>query len=151
MTRTLSAVRTTYHVDKLKKDWRPSWKVRTLLPAWKLKRIQELGHVGEGTDEFNLLVDELTRSYGVFSKYYFRLEGARPLIMGFHQKWIRSIIVAIATGGKQLIISPPRHGKSEMLVRFAVWMIVLNPNLRITWVAANKDVASLMWCSVVAS
>ncbi len=144
VTRALAAVRTTMRYEEMAKDWRPSWKVRSMLPAWKLSRIRELGYRGEDTDEFQTLTDELVAAYGIFSRYYFRLEGNRPKIRPFHDRWIRSIIVALATGGKQLIISPPRHGKSEMLVRFAVWLIVMEPNIRVMWVAANKDVAGLM-------
>jgi hypothetical protein len=80
----------------------------------------------------------------VFSRFFFRLEGKRPIIKDFHAEWIRSVIVAYAVGGKQLILSPPRHGKSEMLVRFVIWFIAMDPNIRIMWVAASKDVAEIM-------
>ena len=142
------AVRITRRMRVLKKEWEPSWKVRAMIPTWKLERLKDLGPHGEDTDEFQRLVDELVRSYAVFSRYYFTLEGRRPIVADFHLEWIRSIIVAYTTGGKQLILSPPRHGKSEMLVRFAVWVITMFPNIRIMWVAANTDVAKLMLGSV---
>lgn len=129
--------------DKAK--WRPSWLTRALLPTAKLLRIRELGLAGEEeSDEFQSLADQLTRAYAVFSRYFFRLEGDRPLVKDFHLRWIRSIIVAYAIGGKQLILSPPRHGKSEVLIRFVVWLIAMFPNIRIVWVAANTDVAKMM-------
>ena len=125
-------------------EWEPSWLVRAMLPVEKLLTLKALGPTGEGTPEFERLADELTRAYSVFSKFFFRLEGRRPMLKPFHLRWIRSIIVAYAIGGKQMILSPPRHGKSELLIRFSVWMISMFPNIRIMWVAANGDVSKLM-------
>jgi hypothetical protein len=142
------AVRVTHNMAELNDGWMPSWRVRAMLPTYKLERLKELGYKGQDTKEFNTLADELVRAYSVFSRYYFTLEGKRPTIEDFHLVWIRSIIIAYAAGAKQLILSPPRHGKSEMLVRFAVWLIVMFPNIRIMWVAANTDVAKLMLGSV---
>ena len=142
--RSYLSVRTTMKFEELKKGWVAPWRVRAMLPSWKLQRLRELGPEGESTEEFELLVDELVHAYAVFSRYYFNLEGRRPINEKFHLVWIRSIIVCYAIGGKQNIQSPPRHGKSEMLVRFCVWLIVMFPNIRIMWVAANSDVAKLM-------
>ena len=144
VSRAYQAVRTTMKFEELKQGWIPKWRVRAMLPAWKLQRLRELGPDGEGTNEFEKLIDELVHAYAVFSKFYFVLEGRRPINEPFHLVWIRSIIVCYAIGGKQNIQSPPRHGKSEMLVRFCVWLIVMFPNIRIMWVAANSDVAKLM-------
>ena len=130
--------------EELGENWTPSWRVRAMLPREKVTRIKEMGMAGELDDEFYQLADELTDAYSAFSKWYFNLEGKRPLIKDFHKRWIRSIIVAYATGGKQLILSPPRHGKSEMLIRFVVWFIVMDSNIRIGWFCASTDVAKLM-------
>ena len=121
-----------------------SWATRAMLPTNKLVTLKFLGAEGEGTDDFEKLADELVRAYAVFSRRFFLLEGERPLVKDFHLRWIRAIIVAYAVGGKQLILSPPRHGKSELLIRFTVWMIAMFPNIRIMWVAANTDVAKIM-------
>jgi hypothetical protein len=131
-------------VDRDANAWEMRPLHRAMLPQDKLMRLYELGPEAEDTAEFNRLADELTRAYSVFSRFFFTLEGNRPLIKDFHLTWIRSIIVAWATGAKQLILSPPRHGKSEMLIRFCVWMIVMFPNIRIIWISANTDVASIM-------
>ena len=144
LTRALHAHKVQGKLAVLQDEWVPSWRVRALLPADKLRRVKELGHEAVGSDEFETLIDELVAAYAAFSRWYFKLEGHRPLIKDFHLRWIRSIIVAYATGGKQLILSPPRHGKSEMLVRFVVWFIVMDPNIRIGWFCAGTDVAKLM-------
>jgi len=144
ITRALHALKVDGELGKLQDAWEPSRRVRAMLPVHTMARLKELGHEGVGTVEFEQLVDEAVRAYATFSRRYFTLEGDRPLIKQFHLKWIRSIIVAWATGGKRLILSPPRHGKSEMLVRFVVWFIVMDPNIRIGWFCAGTDVAKLM-------
>ena len=144
VTRAVHAHKARIELEKLQDDWDRSWRVKAMLPIAKMKRVRMLGLSGDTGDEFNRLIDELVHAYGVFSRYYFNLEGKRPLIKDFHQRWIRSIIVAYATGGKQLILSPPRYGKSETLIRFVVWFIVMDPNIRIGWFCAATDIAKLM-------
>lgn len=58
-----------------------------------------------------------------------------------HRRWIESILDTIYTGGRSLILSPPRHGKTELLIHFCVWLIIRNPNIRILWVGPNTDIA----------
>jgi len=142
--RARQAVVTTLKFNELKQDWRPYPHIAAMLPKGKLLALKEMGPSQEDTPEFQNLVDDLVKAYATFSRFFFTLEGKRPIVEDFHLTWIRLIIVAYAIGGKQMILSPPRHGKSEMLIRFACWMIVMFPNIRIMWVAANADVASLM-------
>ena len=47
----------------------------------------------------------------------------------------------IENGGNLMILSPPRHGKTELLIHFAIWQICKNPNVRIMWVGGNEDIA----------
>lgn len=137
--------RTEQELERLKGEWRQGWIARTLLPVAKLVRARELGLSGrDGTVEFETLIDELVAAFDVFGRYFFRLEGRRPIHKPYHLKWIRSILVAFATGGKQMILSPPRHGKSELLIRFVVWLIAMFPNIRIGWFCSAKDIAGLM-------
>jgi hypothetical protein len=58
----------------------------------------------------------------------------------FHKRWITEVLLAYATGGYLQIMSPPRHGKSELLTHFAVWMICRNPNIRILWFGPNDEI-----------
>lgn len=131
-------------IEEEQRQWRMSPLVAAMLPRVKLMRLLELGAEGEGTVEFDELVDGLVRAFDVFGRFYFRLEGRRPIHKRFHLEWIRLILVAFAVGGKQMILSPPRHGKSELMIRFVVWLIVMFPNIRIGWFCAGKDVAALM-------
>ena len=126
--------------------WKRSKRVDAMFPTESLFRLRELGRDVDnvGLDEFQVLLEELVRAYTVASRRYSRLERKRPIIKPFHSKWIRSIIRAYATGGKLLILSPPRHGKSETLIRLFWWLIVMDPDIRIGWLAASKDIAKMM-------
>lgn len=58
-----------------------------------------------------------------------------------HRRWIKKILRAIVTGGQTNILSPPRHGKTELLVHFCIWLICRDPDVRILWVGPNGDIA----------
>ena len=77
-----------------------------------------------------------------FRDRYFQTETGDPYeTADFHQNWIQSILQAIDEGGEQMILSPPRHGKTDLLTHFAVWQICRNPNVRIMWVGGNEEIA----------
>lgn len=59
----------------------------------------------------------------------------------FQAKWVASILTALVTGGRQVILSPPRHGKSEMLIHVCTWMVCNWPDIRIIWVGGNERIA----------
>lgn len=141
VSRALQAVRTTEAFEVEKAKWRRPWRVEAMLPVQKLSTLRT---VPPDSETFDATVDELVRAYAVFSKYYFTLEGRRPIVKPFHMEWAKAIIKAYVTGSKQLILSPPRFGKSEMLVRFCVWFIAMDPDIRIGWFCASTDVAKLM-------
>ena len=77
-----------------------------------------------------------------FRDRYFQTETGQPYeTADFHKNWITSILQAIDEGGEQMILSPPRHGKTDLLTHFAVWQICRNPNIRIMWVGGNEEIA----------
>ena len=47
-----------------------------------------------------------------------------------------------------MVLSPPRHGKTALLIHFCVWLIVRNPDIRILWVAKSEEMAEDMVGSV---
>lgn len=73
-----------------------------------------------------LMVDERGRTY---------------ITKPFHRRWITSILWAIFTGKRQMILSPPRHGKTQLLIDFCTWLICRDPHIRILWIASNGDLA----------
>ena len=77
-----------------------------------------------------------------FRDRYFKTETGRKYeTPDFQEKWVKSIAKNIDEGGNLMILSPPRHGKTELLIHFAIWQICKNPNVRIMWVGGNEDIA----------
>ena len=74
-------------------------------------------------------------------RYFVTETGDKYETAEFHENWINQIVQAIEDGGQQMILSPPRHGKTDLLTHFAVWQICKNPNVRIMWVGGNEDIA----------
>ena len=144
VSRAYAAFKLQERLDLKADEWRQTRFAAAMMPVECLLELRALGPEGEDTERFAELLTSAVRAYSVFSRRFFTLEGTRPLIEDFHTRWITAFIRAWATGAKQMILSPPRHGKSEMLIRFCVWMIVMFPNVRIMWVAGNSDVAELM-------
>ena len=82
------------------------------------------------------------KNFSSFRNKYFETElGKKYETADFHTNWINNIIDSIDNGKELLILSPPRHGKTELLIHFAVYQICLNPNIRIMWVGGNEDIA----------
>ena len=51
-------------------------------------------------------------------RYFLTEQGIKFDTADFHNKWIKSINKALLEGGQQMILSPPRHGKTELLIHF---------------------------------
>lgn len=82
------------------------------------------------------------KSFKKFRDRYFKTEqGVKYETPDFQDKWVMSIQKNIDEGGNLMILSPPRHGKTELLIHFAIWQICKNPNVRIMWVGGNEDIA----------
>tara|TARA_Y100000592_G_scaffold46583_1_gene73946 strand:- start:10318 stop:12225 length:1908 start_codon:yes stop_codon:yes gene_type:complete len=93
---------------------------------------------------------ESLKNFSSFRSKYFATEtGEKYETADFHENWINSILKAIDEGNELLILSPPRHGKTELLIHFAVYQIMLNPNIRIMWVGGNEDIAKNAVSSVL--
>ena len=91
----------------------------------------------------------LLRDFLWFSAEFFRTaRGEPPMVPRFHRRWILHVLKAIVTGGRLVILSPPRHGKTELLIRFCLWLICRFPNIRIIWVGGNEELAEQAVASV---
>lgn len=87
--------------------------------------------------------DGILDDFVAFRDRYFRLPAGGPyLTEPFHLRWVAAILDALEHGRQQVILSPPRHGKTELLVHVAVWLICRDPNLRVIWVGGNEDIAA---------
>lgn len=59
----------------------------------------------------------------------------------FHHRWVDRITYSMRNGKRLAILSPPRHGKTDLLTHFCAWQICRNPNIRILWVGGNESIA----------
>ena len=81
-------------------------------------------------------------SFEEFRNRYFLTETGQPYETAkFHKNWIKNILKSIDKGEQLMILSPPRHGKTDLLTHFAVWQICKAPNIRIMWVGGNEDIS----------
>jgi predicted nucleic acid-binding Zn ribbon protein len=92
--------------------------------------------------ELPQVAEKSLEDFSNFRDRYFQTETGEPYqTPDFHIKWINSILDAIEHGEQQMILSPPRHGKTDLLIHFAVWLICTKPNIRILWVGGNEEIA----------
>lgn len=99
----------------------------------------------EDPEGFERALDVAVAAFARWRDRYMHLAPNKPYITKrFHLKWIRNTLKVIYTGGRGMIMSPPRHGKSELLVHFCVWLIIRNPDIRILWVGPNQEIAENM-------
>lgn len=92
--------------------------------------------------KFDRMLDTLVAAFVEWRDEFFRATSDGTYIThDFHRQWIRATLNTIYTGGRQLILSPPRHGKTDLLIHFCVWLIIRDPMIRILWVGPNIDIA----------
>jgi hypothetical protein len=104
------------------------------------KEMQKL--LAEEPDVFEKRLSELVDAFVEWRTEFFRVGFETVYITKeVHKRWIRATLHTIYTGGRSLILSPPRHGKTDLLIHFCVWLICRNPNIRILWVGPNGDIA----------
>jgi hypothetical protein len=98
--------------------------------------------LAEEPDVFEKRLSELVDAFVEWRTEFFRVGFETTYITKpVHKRWIRTTLHTIYTGGRSLILSPPRHGKTDLLIHFCVWLICRNPNIRILWVGPNGDIA----------
>jgi hypothetical protein len=107
---------------------------------------EEMDYLAKNDPEgFERALDLAVIAFKSWRDEYMHLAPNKPYITRqFHMKWIRNTLKVIYTGGRGLILSPPRHGKSELLVHFCIWLIIRNPDIRILWVGPNQEIAENM-------
>jgi hypothetical protein len=92
---------------------------------------------------------EMVERFMAFEAEFFRVASRKKFLrVDGHYEWISATLATYASGGYLQILSPPRHGKSELLVHFAVWMICVNFNIRILWVGPSEEIAKSMLIAV---
>lgn len=133
--------------DKIATD---GWEPGEDYEDWFPYTYQQMRDAAQGQiPAYPAMLDALVAAFVRFEQRFFLLPSGDPFIREqFHMDWIRAILHNYFTGGYLQILSPPRHGKSELLVHFCAWLIAWNPNIRILWVGPNLDLAKIMVSSV---
>lgn len=90
---------------------------------------------------FEALLDDLVEAFVSWRTHFFKAGRYDYQTKDYHRRWIRAVLEAIYLGQRTLILSPPRHGKTDLLIHFCVWQIIRNSNVRILWVGPNGDIA----------
>ncbi len=94
-------------------------------------------------------VDAMVDDFIWFRGEFFRTEDEEQFVFApFHLRWLRALMATFAGRGKTMILSPPRHGKTELLSHLATWLICRFPNVRIVWVGPSEDVAGIVGAAV---
>ena len=97
----------------------------------------------EDPEAFDQALDTAAEAFVGFRTTFFDTpQGDKYIMKAFHRRWIRSILKAIYLGDRLLILAPPRSGKTDLAIHFAVWLILRNPNVRILWVGASGEMAA---------
>ena len=126
--------------------WEMAPEVAAMFPVHLFTELRAVGLPAEGSDKFEALMFRLEFAFWQFEHRYFTI-GSMQLkfkVYPFHVESIREFIVAHVFATKVLILTPPRHGKSEMVLRFVAWLIIMYPNIQILWVAATLPLAKGM-------
>jgi hypothetical protein len=141
--RALDELNTTEAIEAAKADWVMDDEVRHVL-ALDLKMPDDY----YDTEALKAWAAEATERFLQFERKFFVTPHERTgeiiafIRKEFHREWITETLFAIATGGYLQILSPPRHGKSQLMAHFAVWLICRNPNIRILWVGSKEPIAA---------
>jgi len=125
--------------------WSMDERFAALLPTAEIEQLRSM----EPDDESPLQESLLAIVEGAFwsFEHEFVTIGSRQqrfLVKPFHREIITEMVKAFVWGSRVLILTPPRHGKSELMIRFVAWIIIMYPNIQVIWVASNIDLAGGM-------
>jgi len=115
----------------------------SMLPVEKIAALRLLAPTAAEVDG---LITECLDEFWRFEHEFITIGSAQDLfiVKPFHRESVAAMFKAFLWGRRTLILTPPRHGKSEMVLRFITWIIIMFPNIQVLWVAANLDLAENM-------
>ena len=148
--RAISAARYDADMAVNSANWKMEDSIVEMVPRELFFELRDLGRARQTkNDEWQAGLEKLVEAFIAFQDEFFEIgPGRKFIVKDFHRKWIKALIYGWLTGGKQKILSPPRHGKSELLIRLCVWAICLDFTIRIMWMSSNKDVSGIMMAAV---
>jgi len=118
----------TYRVEQARlhaeEDWEMDFKIARLFP---ISELGELADLEVGSDRANGLISDICEAFWSFENRYFTI-GSKQLKFvreEFHTEIIIEFVKALAWGKRVLVLTPPRHGKSELVLRFCGWLMIM--------------------------
>ena len=143
--RSLDEIRTEDAFADARDDWGMATAVREML----MLHVREPPRFGDGQEPWSheavwnwCLV--AADAFMEWEAEFFQTRGQPYFRDPFHVEWIVEILYSIFTGGYLQIMSPPRHGKSELLVHFCMWLLGRDPNFQIIWIGGAEKIAQKM-------
>lgn len=146
VSRAMRAVRFDTVAEAVSQAWEMDPTVAALFPREGLESLRQLGLDRQGTPIFDHLLNGLVEIFIVYQHTYWTI-GSRQekmIIKGFHEEWIAELILAWCFGLRVHLLTTPRHGKTEIIMRFCLWLIVMYPNVQILWIGASTKLAKQM-------
>ena len=146
VTRAMGAYRVSLKLDEQAEAWEMDPDHARLLPVAGIAKLRKWGPGKEGTRKYDKLFDKVCEAFWDFEHRYFTIgsRGGTFIRKPFHTEILRALVHTYVHGTKVLILTPPRHGKSEVILRFVAWIMVLEPNIQVLWVASNSKLAAIM-------
>ena len=146
VSRAMGAYRVEIAKTAAAEQWVMKAKHARLIPSADLDALTDLGHVSSDTKEYKRLMKSVQKAFWKFEHRYFTIgtKASAFIVKRFHRKILKQLIITRVHGERVLILTPPRHGKSEIVLRFVAWLMVMYPNIQILWVASNSKLAVIM-------
>lgn len=94
-------------------------------------------------DDMDAWIELAIEQFARWRGRFLRTKHGPYLTKEFHKRWLRSLFRAILTGGRLTILSPPRHGKTELLIHFVIWLVSRDPEFACMWISVNEKIAKL--------
>ena len=117
--------------------WYDYWEAKQLAKQWGIGGVDEDWAPPEPYDP-----DDMVNDFILFREDNFTTETGASYTTPPHQRrWIREVYETWQEGGKLVILSPPRHGKTDLLIHFSVWLIIRFPNIRILYIGGSQEIA----------
>lgn len=95
------------------------------------------------SDDIDEWIEIAIENFARWRGKFLRTKRGPYITKAFHKRWLRALFKAILTGGRLTILSPPRHGKTELLIHFVIWLVSRDPEFATMWVSVNEKIAKL--------
>lgn len=118
---------------------------------WSYQKLARMQTQWERTEQLRLanemgslspLAHQCLGDFEMFRREFFTDKAGKPYThAAHHRRWTEAAMSGLTDGGQVMVLAPPRHGKTELLIHLCLWLMLRDPNIRIIWIGGNNDVA----------